>query len=260
MGGRDERQQQQEAGPYPTSTTASGGYGAEPGQQQEKKGMIEEQGEAPRKSLDYCILGCASKEYVSNNFLFTETPLYAVFVNGKFCKNPVLTTANDFLFSGLQVPRSTANPVGSTVITVFVGQLPGLNTLGISMVRIDFGIGGLNPPHIHPRGSEILLVLEGTLCVGFVTSNQLNHTFFEKVLHPGDVFVFPFGMIHFQLNVGKTNAVAIAGLSSQNPGVTTVANDLFNAKPPISPEVLAKGFQVDEKLVETLQKKFWYDN
>ncbi|XP_030475876.1 germin-like protein subfamily 1 member 20 [Syzygium oleosum] len=187
-------------------------------------------------------------------------PSNALFVNGKFCKNPALSTANDFLFSGLQVPRSTANPVGSTVTPVFADQLPGLNTLGISMARIDFGIGGLNPPHTHPRGTEILLVLEGTLYVGFVTSNQLNNTFFEKVLHPGDVFVFPIGMIHFQLNVGKTNAVAIAGLSSQNPGVITVANALFNAKPPISPEVLAKGFQVDEKFVEELQKKFWYYN
>ncbi|KAI6692808.1 hypothetical protein NL676_020518 [Syzygium grande] len=187
-------------------------------------------------------------------------PSNALFVNGKFCKNPALSTANDFLYSGLQVPRSTANPVGSTVTPVFADQLPGLNTLGISMARIDFGIGGLNPPHTHPRGTEILLVLEGTLYVGFVTSNQLNNTFFEKVLHPGDVFVFPIGMIHFQLNVGKTNAVAIAGLSSQNPGVITVANALFNAKPPISPEVLAKGFQVDEKFVEELQKKFWYYN
>ncbi|XP_030443862.1 germin-like protein subfamily 1 member 20 [Syzygium oleosum] len=187
-------------------------------------------------------------------------PKNALFVNGKFCKNPALTTANDFLFSGLQVPKSTANPVGSTVTTVFVDQLPGLNTLGISMVRIDFGIGGLNPPHTHPRASEILLVLEGTLYAGFVTTNQLNNTSFEKVLHPGDVFVFPFGMIHFQLNVGKTNAVAIAALSSQNPGVMTLGNALFNAKPPISPEVLAKGFQVDEKFVEKLQKKFWFYN
>ncbi|XP_030442028.1 germin-like protein subfamily 1 member 20 [Syzygium oleosum] len=187
-------------------------------------------------------------------------PKNALFVNGKFCKNPALTTANDFLFSGLQVPRSTANPVGSTVTPVFTDQLPGLNTLGISMVRIDFGISGLNPPHTHPRGTEILLVLEGTLYVGFVTSNQLNNTFFEKVLHPGDVFVFPINMIHFQLNVGKTNAVAIAALSSQNPGVITIANALFNAKPPISLEVLAKGFQVDEKFVEKLQKKFWYYN
>ncbi|XP_030548129.1 germin-like protein subfamily 1 member 16 [Rhodamnia argentea] len=189
-----------------------------------------------------------------------KEPENALFVNGKFCKNPHLATAKDFLFSGLQVPRSTANPLGSTVTPVTVDQIPGLNTLGISMARVDFGIEGLNPPHTHPRGTEILLVLEGTLYVGFVTSNQLNNTLFAKVLYPGDVFIFPIGMIHFQLNVGKTNAVAIAALSSQNPGVITIANALFNAKPPISPEVLAKGFQIEEKLVETLQKKLWYYN
>ncbi|KAL3727933.1 hypothetical protein ACJRO7_032645 [Eucalyptus globulus] len=184
-------------------------------------------------------------------------PHNALFVNGNFCKNPSLTTADDFFLSGFQVPRSTANPVGSNVTQVTVDLIPGL---GISLACIDYGIGGLNPPHIHPRGTEVLLVLEGTLYLGFVMSNQLNNTFFEKVIHPGDVFVFPIGMIHFQLNIGKTNVVAISSLSSQNPGVITVANALFNAKPHISPEVLAKGFQVDEKLVETLQKKFWSNN
>ncbi|XP_030517461.1 germin-like protein subfamily 1 member 7 [Rhodamnia argentea] len=156
------------------------------------------------------------------------------------------------------LPRSTANPLGSTVTPVTVDKIAGLNTLGISMARIDFGIDGLNPPHTHPRGTEILLVLEGTL--GFVTSNQLNNTLFAKVLYLGDVFIFPIGMIHFQLSIGKTNAVTITAPSSQNPGVITIANALFNPKPPISPEVLAKGFQVDEKFVEKLQKKFWYYN
>ncbi|KAK3418216.1 hypothetical protein EUGRSUZ_H04165, partial [Eucalyptus grandis] len=184
-------------------------------------------------------------------------PHNALFVNGKFCKNPSLTTVDDFFLSGFQVPRSTANPMDSNVTQVTVDLIPGLS---ISLARINYGIGGLNPPHIHPRGTEVLLVLEGTLYLGFVTSNQLNNTFFEKVIHPGDVFIFPIGMIHFQLNIGKTNAVAISSLSSQNPGVITVANALFNAKPHISPEVLAKGFQVDEKLVETLQKKFWSHN
>ncbi|PKH98582.1 hypothetical protein CRG98_049705, partial [Punica granatum] len=81
-----------------------------------------------------------------------------------------------------------------------------------------------------------------------------------KVLKPGDVFVFPIGMIHFQLNVGKTNAVAFAGLSSQNPGVITIANAVFGAKPPINPDVLIKAFQVDKKVVDYLQSQFWYDN
>ncbi|KAF3950339.1 hypothetical protein CMV_023890 [Castanea mollissima] len=88
----------------------------------------------------------------------------AVFVNGKFCKDPTLVTANDFFFSGLNIPGNTAtNKVGSSVNLVNVDKLPGLNTLGISIARLDFAPYGLNPPHTHPRGTELLVVIEGTL-------------------------------------------------------------------------------------------------
>ncbi|BFG40721.1 hypothetical protein CerSpe_269950 [Prunus speciosa] len=183
-----------------------------------------------------------------------------VFVNGKFCKDPKLANVNDFFFSGLQNPRNTQNPVGSNVTAVNVDNLAGLNTLGISLARIDFAPNGLNPPHTHPRATEILVVLEGTLYVGFVTSNGDGNRLFTKVLYKGDVFVFPIGLIHFQLNVGHVNAVAFAGLSSQNPGVITIANAVFGSKPPINPDVLTKAFQVDNKVVDYLQKQFWYDN
>ncbi|XP_016652098.1 PREDICTED: germin-like protein subfamily 1 member 20 isoform X2 [Prunus mume] len=183
-----------------------------------------------------------------------------VFVNGKFCKDPKLANANDFFFSGLQIARSTQNPLGSTVTAVNVDQIAGLNTLGISLARMDFARNGLNPPHTHPRATEILLVLEGTLYVGFVTSNADNNRLFTKVLNKGDVFVFPVGLIHFQRNVGEGDAVDQAALSSQNPGVITIANAVFGSDPPINPEVLAKAFQVDNKAVEYLQKQFWYDN
>jgi len=102
-------------------------------------------------------------------------------------------------------------------------------------------------------------VLEGTLYVGFVTSNPENRLI-TKVLNKGDVFVFPIGLIHFQLNVGYGNAVAIAGLSSQNPGVITIANAVFGSNPKISSEVLTKAFQVDNNIVDNLQKQFWVDN
>ena len=139
-----------------------------------------------------------------------------------------------------------------------VDTLPGLNTLGISLVRIDFAPYGENPPHTHPRGTEILVVLEGTLFVGFVTSNPENRLF-TKTLNKGDVFVFPIGLIHFQLNVGKTNALVISGLSSQNPGVITIADAVFGSNPPINPDVLTKAFQLDKNVVEDLQKKFGHN-
>ncbi|XP_034710746.1 putative germin-like protein 2-1 [Vitis riparia] len=182
-----------------------------------------------------------------------------VFVNGKFCKDPKLATPNDFFFSGLRVPGNTSNKLGSMVTPANVAQIPGLNTLGVSLARVDYAPYGLNPPHIHPRATEILTVLEGTLYVGFVTSNPENRLI-SKVLYKGDVFVFPQGLIHFQLNVGTTNAVAIASLSSQNPGVITIANAVFGSKPAISADVLTKAFQVDKNVVAYLQSQFWTDN
>ena len=182
----------------------------------------------------------------------------AVFVNGKFCKDPKLAKAEDFSFSVLK-PGNTNNPIGSNVTAVNVQQIPGLNTLGISAARIDYAPYGQNAPHTHPRATEILVVLEGTLLVGFVTSNPENKLF-TKVLNKGDVFVFPIGLIHFQFNIGKTNAIAFSGLSSQNPGVITITNAVFGSDPAIDPDFLARAFQLDVKVVKDLQEKFWTDS
>ncbi|KAF8413495.1 hypothetical protein HHK36_001482 [Tetracentron sinense] len=190
-----------------------------------------------------------------------DDPKDALFVNGKFCKNPMLATAEDFFRKGLDIAGNTSNKVGSNVTQVNVAQIPGLNTLGVSLARIDYAPYGLNPPHTHPRATEILTVLEGTLYVGFVTSNSdTGNRLITKVLNKGDVFVFPIGLIHFQFNTGHSNAVAIAALSSQNPGVITIANSVFGSNPPISDDVLTKAFQVEKNVVDYLQAQFWVNN
>ena len=176
-------------------------------------------------------------------------------MNGKFCKDSATVTADNFFFSGLNIPGNTAtNKLGSSVNLVNVDKLPGLKTLGISLAHLDFVPYGLNPPHTHPRSTEILVVIEGTLLVGFVTSNP--NKLFTKFLNKGDVFVFPIGLIHFQFNIGQTNAIAFAGLSSQNPGLITIANAVFGSNPPITVDILAKAFQMDKNVVDYLRKQF----
>jgi quercetin dioxygenase-like cupin family protein len=177
---------------------------------------------------------------------------YAVRVNGFPCKDAKDVVAADFSFSGLHLVGNTTNKQGFAVTPVNVAQIAGLNTMGISLARIDYAPYGLNPPHTHPRGTEILTVLEGCLYVGFVTSNP-NNKLFTKVLNKGDIFVFPQGLIHFQFNYGTKNAVALAGLSSQNPGVITVANTVFGSKPSIADDILSKAFQVDKMTVDRIQ-------
>ncbi|KAL4193134.1 hypothetical protein AMTRI_Chr06g175330 [Amborella trichopoda] len=202
-------------------------------------------------------LGLASDPSPLQDFCVADN-YSKVFVNGKVCKDPMLATANDFFYDGLNKPGNTSNPLGSMVTPVNVMQIPGLNTLGISLARIDFAPGGENPPPPPPRGPAILTGVAGPRYVGFVPSHPENRLL-SKTLKMGDVFVFPEGLIHFQQNVGYGNTVAIAGLSSQNPGVITIATAVFGADPPISDVVLAKAFQIDKKLVDKLQASFWMD-
>ncbi|VVA28344.1 PREDICTED: germin [Prunus dulcis] len=178
-----------------------------------------------------------------------------VLVNGLACKDPKTVEAADFSFGGLHLEGNTSNPIGSSVTPVTVFQLPGLNTLGISLVRIDYAPSGVNPPHTHPRASEIITVLEGSLEVGFVTSSPENRHI-TKVLQKGDVFVFPIGLVHYQRNVGSGHAVAIVALSSQNPGVVIIASAVFGSKPSIANDILVKAFHVDKGVINYLHSIF----
>ncbi|KAD6795667.1 hypothetical protein R6Q59_020441 [Mikania micrantha] len=174
----------------------------------------------------------------------------AVAVNGFPCKNITDISANNFFFAGLVKPGLTNNALGVNVTQANVNQIPGLNTLGVSMARIDYAPGGLNPPHVHPRATEIVFVLTGELNVGFVnTDNKL----FSKTIKAGEVFIFPRGLLHFQINNGKVPAAVIAGFNSQFPGTQRVADALFASSPKIDNGVLAKTFKIGTNLVEEIK-------
>ncbi|KAL2892763.1 Germin-like protein subfamily 1 member 7 [Bienertia sinuspersici] len=175
------------------------------------------------------------------------------FINGKFCKNPKEVVINDFLYKGFNIQGDTNNTQGVEATLVDINRFPALNTLGVAMARVDFAPFGLNTPHLHPRGSEIFAVVEGSLYAGFITtSNKL----FDTVLYKGDMIVFPQGLIHFQFNIGKTTALAVASFGSQNPGRVNVANGVFGTSPSILDDVLTKAFQVDENVIEKLRSRF----
>ncbi|KAI3827173.1 hypothetical protein L1987_01244 [Smallanthus sonchifolius] len=96
---------------------------------------------------------------------------------------------------------------------------------------------------------------QGSLEVGFVTSN-LENRHISKILNKGDVFVFSVNLIHYQRNVGQTNAVAIVALNSQNPGVNSIANVVFGSNPDISTDILAKAFQTSDDVISNIRFKF----
>ncbi|KAF6149354.1 hypothetical protein GIB67_016892 [Kingdonia uniflora] len=175
-----------------------------------------------------------------------------VTINGFVCKPSNNVSANDFFFNGLKNPGFVNNSLGSLVTAANVLMIPGLNTLGVSLARVDYAPGGVNPPHTHPRATEIVFVLKGKLDVGFITTANV---LISRTIKVGEVFTFPKGLVHFQKNNGVGNAAVIAAFNSQLPGTQTIAATLFAACPPVPNNVLAKAFQIGTKEVEKIKSR-----
>nr|AEO00531.1 PR16-1 [Nicotiana benthamiana] len=174
----------------------------------------------------------------------------SVSVNGFACKKNF--TAADFSSMAISKPGNTNNTMGSSVTGANVIKVPGLNTLGVSLSRIDYAPGGINPPHTHPRATEMIFVLEGELDVGFITTANV---LISKHITKGEVFVFPRGLVHFQKNNGKVPAAVISAFNSQFPGTQSIAATLFGASPTVPDDVLTKTFQVGTKEVEKIKSR-----
>ncbi|XP_020226585.1 auxin-binding protein ABP19a [Cajanus cajan] len=148
---------------------------------------------------------------------------------GYSCKKPAKVTADDFAFSGLGVAGNTSNIIKAAVTPAFDAQFAGLNGLGISAARLDLAPGGVIPLHTHPGASELLVVVQGSILAGFISSDN---TVYLKTLKKGDVMVFPQGLLHFQINAGGSPALAIVNFSSSNPGLQILDFALFKSNFP----------------------------
>jgi quercetin dioxygenase-like cupin family protein len=174
-----------------------------------------------------------------------------VHVNGLPCKDPATVAADDFFFTGVDKPGGmNSSRYGFLGLSV---HIPGLNTLGQSHARVDVAPGGVLPPHYNPWAPETVVVLEGAVYFGFVTSYPGNKLF-AKVLRKGDVFTVPQGLVHFLYNNGTEPAALYATLSSQNPGPVLIGDALFGSGLPS--DLLAKTFLTDIETVDRIGANF----
>ncbi|KAJ3677099.1 hypothetical protein LUZ60_002823 [Juncus effusus] len=152
--------------------------------------------------------------------------------SGYICKKVSDVTPEDFAYDGLGVPGNTENLIKAAVTPAFVDKFPATNGLGISAARLDLAPGGVIPMHTHPGATEILFVLEGSICAGFISSSA--NTVYTQNLKKGDIMIFPQGLLHYQINAGGSHAIAFVSFSSANPGLQITdyalfANDLDSA-------------------------------
>lgn len=98
--------------------------------------------------------------------------------------------------------------------------------LGLSAAMGFMSPCSINTAHTHPRASEFLTVVQGQIESGFVLENGLT-TPVNTTLTKYQGTVFPQGSIHFQVNSQCEEAVFVAGLNSDDPGASSVAQNFF---------------------------------
>ncbi|KAL6224257.1 hypothetical protein ACLB2K_003112 [Fragaria x ananassa] len=167
---------------------------------------------------------------------------------GYSCKNPANVTVDDFVYSALGVPGNTSNMIKTGITTAFSPQFPGLNGLGVALARADLAVGGVVPMHTHHGASEIVLIIEGTITAGFISSDN---KVYVKTLKKGDIMVFPQGLLHFQVNVGDTPALEFVSFSSDNPGLQILYTALFQNDLPT--DLIARSTFLDTAEIKKLK-------
>lgn len=150
-------------------------------------------------------------------------------------------------FEAANLPPPTP---GLTLVPTFAAQFPGLTGLGIASLYFIAGPGAEVPPHTHPRTTELFFVLSGTWSVGFIDTTN---TLYSAELGPGDQFVFPIGLLHYQLVTGDWNATGYSSFNGENPGVALTATSLFASTPSVPDIVLANAFNVSIKIIKGIK-------
>ncbi|KAL6335207.1 hypothetical protein AAG906_029436 [Vitis piasezkii] len=176
----------------------------------------------------------ATKDLCVADFKATQGPA------GYQCKVPEEVVVDDSVYSGLNVAGNFSDIVKSAPKWSWS-----------AMARLDLSCGGVIPMHSHSGASEILLISEGSINAGFISSNNIAYT---KTLKKGDIMVFPKGLLHFQVNSGPVPALLWSSFNSSNPGLQVLSNALFSNNLPS--ELIEKVTFLDELEVKRLKALF----
>ena len=134
---------------------------------------------------------------------------------------------NPLVFDFTKSAPPTGN--GGNLVLANRKNFPALIDLGISAAVGTLDPCGMNTIHTHPRASEFLVVVEGQLESGFILENGLTAEV-DTVLPQYSGTVFPQGSIHFQFNPTCEKAVFVAGLNSDDPGASQLAQNFFGVR------------------------------
>ncbi|XP_078437242.1 putative germin-like protein 2-3, partial [Wolffia australiana] len=123
----------------------------------------------------------------------------------------------------------------------------------LSIARLDLNINAVVALNIHLTASKLLIVIRGRILVGFITPNGKLIT---KILVAGDVFLFPKGLINFQINVDVDISIALLAFNSERPRTIVIGENIFGAAPPVPLAALERSFRANQAIIDAIKAQF----
>lgn len=147
------------------------------------------------------------------------------------------------------------NKSGGVTKAANIESFPILTGLGISTTLGFLNPCGMNTPHIHPRATEFLTVVEGKgVKFGYILENLAT----QEIAGSLDKFqgtVFPMGSIHYQFNDNPDckPSTFVAALNSEDPGTSQIAQNFFGLNPDVVNATLGFPKEINGENIETFR-------
>jgi oxalate decarboxylase/phosphoglucose isomerase-like protein (cupin superfamily) len=149
--------------------------------------------------------------------------------NGAVARNQILAAGGNASFT-----FDFTNPPAAAVVSGPAGKLvqatgstaPFLTDVDAAMAIVTIEPCGLILPHLHPRGDEFVLVIEGEVYTQFIA--ETGAVLIENELKTLGATLLPKGSIHLEYNPTCKPATFVAAFNTNDPGVSFVAANLFS--------------------------------
>ncbi|KAH9938174.1 RmlC-like cupin domain-containing protein [Fomitopsis serialis] len=139
---------------------------------------------------------------------------------------------SDFVFDFANPPTAAITKgAGGRLVLASVATFPALLGNGIAIASGFLGPCGMNTPHTHPRATEFLYAVNGTLTNGMIT--ETGSRFIINNVTTDQAMLLPQGSIHFQFNDNCEPVHFVSALNNVDPGVLLAAQGLFGLPPAI---------------------------
>ncbi|KAH8883073.1 RmlC-like cupin [Thozetella sp. PMI_491] len=164
----------------------------------------------------------------------------------------LLNQPGDFVFDFNNPPDAAlTRGNGGWTVAATADTFPAVIGNGVGMTLGFIGPCGLNTPHVHNRGTEFNVIVQGRLVTNFQVENGVDAR--ANILSRFQATVFPQGAIHTEFNPDCEDAVFVAGFNSVDPGVEQIAQTFFNLRPDIINTTLGGVAYVDGEDIDSIR-------